>query len=327
MPVRLLLGSGLMLIGIGLLAMTDSRRGLDLDRADPRLHPRRRRRRPRQPAAGLDRDRRGPARSARGWPPGSTRPSARSGSPRASPGWAPSSSTASPRAPRRRCARADRRTRSSAPPTASSGTLLESGEVTQIAHSLSAAARAALDHSYRVGFTEAFTTIALIAAVIALVGAVLAFVLVRSRDFVSAGEAARRAGRRAGAGRGRRGMRHADSPSTVAESLRRRTPSSADVSRHKLRRDRPDRLDWTPLQPAPHTRDSRAPAAGDSADRLDPRASVRTARTSNLACSARPACVCSSRTTRAGPRLGGECRGHGHDRSVVTSATTACNNR
>ena len=39
-------------------------------------------------------------------------------------------------------------------------TLLESGEVTQIAHSLSPAARTALDHSYRVGFTEAFTTIA-----------------------------------------------------------------------------------------------------------------------------------------------------------------------
>jgi len=68
------------------------------------------------------------------------------------------------------------------------GTLLESGEVTQIAHSLSAGARTALEHSYRVGFTEAFTTIAIIAAVLALVGAVLAFVLVRSRDFVSAGE-------------------------------------------------------------------------------------------------------------------------------------------
>jgi EmrB/QacA subfamily drug resistance transporter len=67
-------------------------------------------------------------------------------------------------------------------------TLLESGEVTQIAHSLSPVARSALDHSYRVGFIEAFTTIALIAAIIALVGAVLAFVLVRGRDFVSAGE-------------------------------------------------------------------------------------------------------------------------------------------
>jgi EmrB/QacA subfamily drug resistance transporter len=68
------------------------------------------------------------------------------------------------------------------------GTLLESGEVGHIAQSLSPAARVALDHSYRVGFTGAFTTIALIAAMVALVGAALAFVLVRSRDFVSAGE-------------------------------------------------------------------------------------------------------------------------------------------
>jgi EmrB/QacA subfamily drug resistance transporter len=68
------------------------------------------------------------------------------------------------------------------------GTLLESGEVTRIAQSLSPAARTALDHSYRVGFTGAFTTIAAIAAMVALVGAVLGFVLVRTRDFVSAGE-------------------------------------------------------------------------------------------------------------------------------------------
>jgi EmrB/QacA subfamily drug resistance transporter len=68
------------------------------------------------------------------------------------------------------------------------GTLLESGEVTRIANSLSPAARTALDHSYRVGFTGAFTTIAAIAAMVALVGAVLGFVLVRTRDFVSAGE-------------------------------------------------------------------------------------------------------------------------------------------
>jgi EmrB/QacA subfamily drug resistance transporter len=68
------------------------------------------------------------------------------------------------------------------------GTLLESGEVTRIAHTLSPAARTALDHSYRVGFTGAFTTIAIIAAALALAGAFLAFVLVRSRDFVSAGD-------------------------------------------------------------------------------------------------------------------------------------------
>src|ERR1700677_2443384 len=67
-------------------------------------------------------------------------------------------------------------------------TALVSGEVGALARHLSPAARAALGHSYRVGFTGAFTTIALIAAVLALVGAGLAFVLVRSRDFVSAGD-------------------------------------------------------------------------------------------------------------------------------------------
>ncbi len=70
------------------------------------------------------------------------------------------------------------------------GTLLQSGEVIRIAHSLSPAARTALDHAYRVGFTEAFTTIAIIAAMVALVGAALAFALVRGRDFVSSGESA-----------------------------------------------------------------------------------------------------------------------------------------
>ncbi len=65
------------------------------------------------------------------------------------------------------------------------GTLLESGEVTQIARSLSPTARTALDHAYRVGFTGAFTTIAAIAAMVALVGAVSAFALVRGRDFVT----------------------------------------------------------------------------------------------------------------------------------------------
>jgi EmrB/QacA subfamily drug resistance transporter len=62
---------------------------------------------------------------------------------------------------------------------------LVSGEVGHLAHSLPPAARAALTHSYRVGFTEAFTSILMIAAAIALAGAVFAFVLVRGRDFVS----------------------------------------------------------------------------------------------------------------------------------------------
>ncbi len=66
------------------------------------------------------------------------------------------------------------------------GGALVSGEVSQLARHLSPTAGAALGHAYRVGFTDAFTTILIIAAVIALVGALLAFALVRSRDFVTA---------------------------------------------------------------------------------------------------------------------------------------------
>ena len=72
--------------------------------------------------------------------------------------------------------------------------LLESGEVTQIAHTLSHAGQLALLHSYRTGFTGAFTTIAIVAAVIALCGAAFAFLLVRGRDFVGAGRSGPPAG-------------------------------------------------------------------------------------------------------------------------------------
>jgi len=65
-------------------------------------------------------------------------------------------------------------------------TLLESGEVTRLRSGVSPVARHALDHAYRVGFTEAFSTIAAIAAAIAFTGSVLGFALVRGRDFVSA---------------------------------------------------------------------------------------------------------------------------------------------
>ncbi len=64
--------------------------------------------------------------------------------------------------------------------------VLIAGEVHGLFHSLSPAASAALSHSYRVGFVEGFDTILLIGAAVALVGAVLAFALVRQRDFVTA---------------------------------------------------------------------------------------------------------------------------------------------
>ena len=47
-----------------------------------------------------------------------------------------------------------------------------------------------MEHAYRVGFTEAFTTILVIAGAVAFAGALCAFVLVRSRDFVSSAEPA-----------------------------------------------------------------------------------------------------------------------------------------
>jgi EmrB/QacA subfamily drug resistance transporter len=66
---------------------------------------------------------------------------------------------------------------------------LVSGAVRHIATSMPPAARSALTHAYRVGFTDALTTILLIAALVALVGSVCAVLLVRSSDFVASGEA------------------------------------------------------------------------------------------------------------------------------------------
>jgi EmrB/QacA subfamily drug resistance transporter len=62
---------------------------------------------------------------------------------------------------------------------------LVSGDVGTLARSLPPVARSALSHSYRVGFTGAFTSILTIAAIVAIVGSVFAFALVRGRDFVS----------------------------------------------------------------------------------------------------------------------------------------------
>jgi hypothetical protein len=62
---------------------------------------------------------------------------------------------------------------------------LVSGEARAVAAHLPAAAQGALVHAYRVGFTDSFTIILEIAAVVAGVGALLAFALVRGRDFVA----------------------------------------------------------------------------------------------------------------------------------------------
>jgi EmrB/QacA subfamily drug resistance transporter len=61
---------------------------------------------------------------------------------------------------------------------------LVSGELHQLGRGLNGAGHAALTHAYRVGFTEAFTTILIVASCVALAGSLLAFLLVRSSDFV-----------------------------------------------------------------------------------------------------------------------------------------------
>ncbi|MGO9489933.1 MAG: DHA2 family efflux MFS transporter permease subunit [Solirubrobacteraceae bacterium] len=66
---------------------------------------------------------------------------------------------------------------------------LVSGEIHTIAGALPHPVQLALLHSYRVGFTDAFTTILVIAALVAFVGALFALALVRSKDFVTAGHA------------------------------------------------------------------------------------------------------------------------------------------
>ncbi len=62
--------------------------------------------------------------------------------------------------------------------------LLVSGGVRQVAGSLPGGARNALLHAYQVGFTGALTDILLIGALVAVVGAIFAAALVRARDFV-----------------------------------------------------------------------------------------------------------------------------------------------
>jgi EmrB/QacA subfamily drug resistance transporter len=67
------------------------------------------------------------------------------------------------------------------------GGALVSGNVASVARSLPATAREALAHAYRVGFTDALTSILIIASSVAFVGALCGFALVRSRDFVVSG--------------------------------------------------------------------------------------------------------------------------------------------
>jgi hypothetical protein len=68
---------------------------------------------------------------------------------------------------------------------------LTAGQVQAVAHSpgMSPAARATLLHAYRVGFSGALNDLMVIGAIVAFIGAVAAYCLVRQGDFVVSGVA------------------------------------------------------------------------------------------------------------------------------------------
>jgi hypothetical protein len=61
---------------------------------------------------------------------------------------------------------------------------MSAGEVRQAAAHVGPAARGALLHAYHIGFSTTLNHLTIIAAIIALVGSVGGFLLVRQRDFV-----------------------------------------------------------------------------------------------------------------------------------------------
>jgi EmrB/QacA subfamily drug resistance transporter len=84
---------------------------------------------------------------------------------------------------------------------ASLGPAFASGQVRTVVRRLPASQSHAILHAYRVGFAYSLDHLVVIAAVISFVGAVLAYVLVRQRDFVSAGfQGGSRGGEGAGPG-------------------------------------------------------------------------------------------------------------------------------
>ncbi len=66
-------------------------------------------------------------------------------------------------------------------------TAMQSGNLSTVLPRLSPAGRAALQHAYHTGFVDALTTILVIAAAIAFVGAVCGALLVHASDFVASG--------------------------------------------------------------------------------------------------------------------------------------------
>ena len=186
-PLRVLLGVGLGLVGVGLLLMHGVRAEL---RAGRRCWPA-----SSSPGSGSASPTRGSARARsrscrrrnRGWDRGSTRPSARSGSRPASPASAPSSSAGSTRSSPSCCRT---RPKGLGEIVASGGSrAVEALHLPPAIHDKAVAAS-------NVAFVSGFNEILLIAAIISFVGAALGFVLVRSARLRAADRRPAGAGRR-----------------------------------------------------------------------------------------------------------------------------------
>ena len=199
-PVRFLLGTGLGLAGLGLLLMHGLTPDVSVDRAAAGNDRRGSRRWTRQPGAGGDLDRGGPAAARRDGRSGSTTRSARSGRPPGSRCWARCSKASSPA-----CWPPPGRHRRSGQGDAGRACGRQAVQVGG-AERVPAAHRAQAHAAIHVAFTSAMNEILLVGGVVALAGAALAAVLVRDRDFVKYGAAeAGRGGRRIGRRDGDRG--------------------------------------------------------------------------------------------------------------------------
>ena len=206
------------------------------------------------------------------------------------------------------------------------GTLLESGEVTQIAHSLPSAARSALDHSYRVGLHRSLhddldhrrrdrTR---------RVGVRLR-ARAQPRLRLRRGATDRAGSRRAR--RGRRGMTH------TGEEVWQHPWSQPTTS---MRPAVPARAQGSKLHPrAPHQKSIFSRLISTTVEDGQPgiarigwifaRAFAQQERGTSCVRHVPLVSAARAQPSRVPPRRGR--RRHGHDRSVVTSATTACDNR
>ena len=178
-PVRLLMGAGLALVGRSLLLM----RGLTVtshwDAPPPRVSRRRRRRRPDQSAARVDRDCRRPAPSGRHGlgdqqhlPPGRHRHRHRR-----------ARVDLHQRGPRARQLRAVHTAHLGGAHTIA--TAISSGRTHQAIAHLPPQARGTVGGVARASFVAGLNEILLVAAILALAGAIAALLLIRSSDFVA----------------------------------------------------------------------------------------------------------------------------------------------